>query len=83
MYSNYYNEFMKGLIFIVIIYALTLTLCVSVKFFSSKLPKNNKRGSAQATPKIYYVTTKKKQKKKPSSTLPIKASVVEKERFED
>lgn len=73
---------MKGFLIIILIYSLTLITCVLIKYLSQKFEKNKRKG-ATASPKIYYVTSKKKPKKRANSTLPIKASVVEKEPFEN
>ncbi len=73
---------MKGLIFILAIYLLTLALCVAVKIVTSKFD-GKKKSIREDTPKIYYVTPQKKERKKTDNTLPIKATVVEKERLKD
>lgn len=73
---------MKGLILVFIIYALTLALCSAVKIISTS--RNGKKKSIRTdTPKIYYVTPQKKARKKTNDTIPIKATVVEKERIND
>ncbi len=73
---------MKGLLFIFIIYLLTLALCIGVKLILNKL-EIKKGSSREDTPKIYYVTPQKKARKKQDNTLPIKASVIEKEKIND
>ena len=68
---------MKGLIFILVIYLLTFTICIAVKIILEKYYKN-KKGDEVSSPKIYYITKPKKQKEQ-RSVIPIKATVVEKE----
>ncbi len=73
---------MKGLIFIFFIYLLTLAFCIAVKIVTSKLD-GKKKSIREDTPKIYYVTPQKKARKKTDNTIPIKATVVEKEKLKD
>lgn len=73
---------MKGLLFIFIIYGLTLLLCVGVKVIFSRLD-DKKRSPKEGTSKIYYVTPQKKARKKQDNTIPIKASVIEKEKIDN
>ena len=70
---------MKGLILIFLIYAITLALCIAVKTITNKQGK--KKSIRADTPKIYYVTPQKKARKKTNDTIPIKATVVEKEKL--
>lgn len=69
---------MKGLLFIVLIYLFTLFFCIAVKIVTVKI-ESKKKGAVKDTPKIYYVTPQKKVRKKVDDTIPIKATVVEKE----
>lgn len=71
---------MKGLILIFIIYLLTLALCAIVKIINNKLD-GKKKSIHVDTPKIYYVTPQKKARKKIDNTIPIKATMVEKEKL--
>ena len=71
---------MKGLILVFIIYILTLALCITVKIIAGK-SGSKKKSTLADTPKIYYVTPQKKVRKKTDDTIPIKATVVEKERI--
>ncbi|MBQ3234650.1 MAG: hypothetical protein IJA97_00650 [Clostridia bacterium] len=68
---------MKGLIAVIIIYALTVCICATVKILNKKVNLNKKSGE-NSPPKIYYVTRAKKQREK-QNVIPIKASVIEKE----
>lgn len=69
---------MKGLLFIVLIYLFTLLFCIAVKIITAKIESKNKSATKSA-PKIYYVTPQKKARKKVDDTIPIKATIVEKE----
>ncbi len=69
---------MKGLLFIVLIYLFTLIFCIAVKIITAKI-ESKKKSANKSAPKIYYVTPQKKVRKKVDDTLPIKATVVEKE----
>ena len=69
---------MKGLLFIVLIYLFTLFFCIAVKIVTAKI-ESKKKGAVKDTPKSYYVTPQKKVRKKVDDTIPIKATVVEKE----
>lgn len=73
---------MKGLLLIIFIYLLTLGFCAVFKVINQNKGKN-KRSDHTATSKIYYVTTKKKPKQKTNQIIPIKASMVEKERLDN
>lgn len=68
---------MKGLIFILIIYALIFLSCIAFKILLNKYYLN-KKGDDSSSPKIYYITKPKKVKEKPN-VIPIKATIVEKE----
>lgn len=70
---------MKGLIFIVLIYVFILSICIVTKIVYSYFNNPNKKGSTTA-PKIYYITNNKNSKKPKNPTIPIKASIVEKEK---
>lgn len=73
---------MKGLLFIVLIYLITLAFCVAVKIITVKF-NGKKKSIIKDTPKIYYVTPQKKARKKQDDTIPIKATVIEKEKIEN
>ncbi|MBE5744244.1 MAG: hypothetical protein E7358_05980 [Clostridiales bacterium] len=68
---------MKGLIFILIIYAITFLTCVLVKVLLEGR-NANKKGDDPSSPKIYYITKQRKPKEK-QNVIPISATLVEKE----
>ena len=71
---------MKGLFFIVLIYIVILSVCIVTKIIYAYFTNSNKKGSNPA-PKIYYVTSNKNSKKRQNNpTIPIKESIIEKEK---
>ena len=75
---------MKGLIFVILIYALVVGACILVKYLKLKtgndIEQKNESGQLSA-PKIYYVTNDKKPKRKVKKINPdiaIKGSIIDK-----
>lgn len=68
---------MKGLIAVIVIYALCVLTLAGIKILSKKI-NSNKISGENSPPKIYYVTRAKKKREK-QNVIPIKASVIEKE----
>ena len=72
---------MLGLLFIGLIYGITLAFCAAVKFILRGIHVKKRDGSAPS-PKIYYVKVNKGgKKKKPSPTVPISGTVIDKEDY--
>lgn len=72
---------MKGLLFIILIYLVCFSALVITKIVYYYLKNLNKKGSKNPAPKIYYVTPSKTSKKKQNNpTIPIKSTIVEKEK---
>lgn len=72
---------MLGLLFIALIYGITLTFCAGIKFILNGL-KLKKRDGVSPSPKIYYVKVNKGiKKKKQSPTVPISGTVINKEDY--
>ena len=69
---------MKGFLFVIFIYVFSLAVCVFVKMLIG-YKKAKKRSGDNTASKIYYVTTTKKPKSKGNKTVPIQATLVEKE----
>lgn len=74
---------MKGLIFIILTYAIVISLCALIKYlkykyFNGDVKKESEQPSAS---KIYYITNTSKRKKKPRQIKPdiaIKGSIIDK-----
>lgn len=74
---------MKGFLLVIFIYVFSLSVCIGVKILITK-NKLKKRSDNKTASKIYYVTTARKPKtKKSNDTVPIKATLVEKETTEN
>ena len=69
---------MKGFLFVVFIYVFSLTICMFIKMLIG-YNKAKKRSGNNTASKIYYVTTTKKPKSKSTKSVPIQATLVEKE----
>ena len=72
---------MLGLVFISLIYLLTLAFCAGIKFVLSGL-NAKKRDGKTPSPKIYYVKVNKgTKKKKEVPTVPISGTIIDKEDY--
>lgn len=76
---------MKGLLFIIVIYAVVLLLCFLVKYLILLIKKNKRSGNI-STPKIYYVensTPKKRKVKAVKPTIALKGTIIEKDDYKN
>jgi flagellar basal body-associated protein FliL len=71
---------MKGLIFIVLIYLGILVICIIAKIVYFYFTSVNKKGSETTTPKIYYITPNKSKKTEKNATIPLKETVIKKQK---
>ena len=71
---------MKGLLYIVLIFAISFLTALIFKII--KVKNINKKGSEQVAPKIYYVTKTSKKAKSNGISIPItvEGAVIEKEK---